>query len=196
MAFLATLRELPSRSGATDAEIAAALPGDDLVPDASDVVDRCATLPAAPEHVWPWLLQLGKRRAGWYFPRRVEALLPHRGLRHLDPSLQQIAVGDDIPDWGPGDPVFRAAVVDPARALVWHSLRDRANGHRWPVDPSSQRVLALSWALVLRPVPEGTRVHIRLRLRVKHPALAKLGGLFDWLTVVLLFRGLRERVSG
>ena len=56
-------------------------------------------------------------------------------------------------------------------------------------------MLALSWALVLRPAAGGSRLHIRLRLRVKHPMLAKLGGVFDWLTIVLLFRGLRERVQ-
>jgi hypothetical protein len=198
VALLETLRALPSRSGATDGEVAARLPGDDLVPDATDVIDRCTTLPAVPDDVWPWLLQLGKGRAGWYFPRRVEAVLPRPGLRHLDPAWQHVEVGDDVPDWGPGEPLFRCTVLDAPNALVWHSLRDRANGHRWPSDPSDPsdpKVLALSWALVLRPVPAGTRLHVRLRLRVKHPVLARLGGLFDWLTIVLLFRGLRERVS-
>lgn len=194
MSFLTTVRMLPRCSGATDAEVALRLPGDDLVPDATEAIDRCTTLPAPPDAVWPWLVQLGKRRAGWYFPRRVEVFLPRRGLRHIDASLQRVAVGDDIPDWGPGDPVFRAAVVDPGRSLVWHSLRDRAHGHRWPVDPSGPHVLALSWALVLQPVPDGTRLHIRLRLRVNNAALAKLGGIVDWVTIVLLFRGLRERV--
>jgi hypothetical protein len=189
------LLHLPTRSGVSDAEVAAAMPGDDLVPDATDVIDRATTLPVGPEVVWPWLAQLGKGRTGWYLPRRVEMLLPRHGLRRIDPSLQRIAVGDDIPDWGPGEPVFRAVVVDAPRALVWHSLRDRSNEHRWPADPSAAGILALSWALVLRPVANGTRLHLRLRLRVKHPVLAKLGGLFDWLTIVLLFRGLRERVS-
>jgi hypothetical protein len=158
------LLHLPTRSGVSDAEVALALPGDEVVPDATDVIDRATTLPAPPEAVWPWLVQLGKGRAGWYFPRRIGVLLPRRGLRHIDPNLQHVAVGDDIADWGPGDPVFRAAVVDAPHALVWHSLRDRDNSHRWPTDPSGPRVLALTWALALRPV-------------------------------VLLFRGLRERVS-
>jgi hypothetical protein len=185
---------LLTRSGVSDAEVALPLPGDDLVPDATDVIDRAVTLPAPPAAVWPWLVQLGKGRAGWYFPRRLEAFLPKRGLRRIEPSLQHVTVGDDIPDWGPGDPVFRAVVVDEPSALVWHSLRDRDDHHRWPADPSRPRVLALSWALVLRPVAGGSRLHVRLRLRVQHPLLAKLGGLFDWLTIVLLFRGLRERV--
>jgi hypothetical protein len=190
-----SLWQLPTRSGVTDAEIELALPGDDLVPDATDVIDRATTLPASPEQVWPWLLQLGKGRAGWYFPHNFERVLPRRALRRIDPSLQHVAVGDDIADWGPGDPVFRAVVVDAPRALVWHSLRDRDDQHRWPRDPAAPRVLALSWALVLRPEADGTRLHIRLRLRVQHPLLARIGGLFDWLTIALLFRGLRERVQ-
>ena len=187
---------LLTRSGVSDAEVAMPLPGDGLVPDATDVIDRAVTLPAPPAAVWPWLVQLGKGRAGWYFPHRLERLLPRRGLRSIDPGLQHVAVGDDIPDWGPGEPVFRAVVVDEPTALVWHSLRDLDNHHQWPADPSHARVLALSWALVLRPTADGSRLHIRLRLRVKHPILAKLGGVFDWLTIVLLFRGLRERVQG
>lgn len=199
MGYAHDLRRLPSRSGATDAEVAAGLPGDDLVPDATDVVDRAATLDAPPSEVWPWLVQLGKKRAGWYFPRRVEAMLPRRGrgLRHIDPVWQALAPGEDIPDYGPGTPVFRATTVDPRRALVYLSLRDRANGHRWPADGRADRpgVLALSWALVLTDLDGRTRLHIRLRLRVKHSWLAAAGGLFDWLTIQGLIAGLRERLA-
>ena len=60
---------------ATPAERASSLPGDDLV--AADVVmDRGFDLGAPPSEVWPWLVQLGKRRAGWYLPRSVEVLVP------------------------------------------------------------------------------------------------------------------------
>ena len=59
---------------ATRAEAAARLPGDDLV-DANVVMDRATTLPGTAEDVWPWLVQLGKGRAGWYLPRRAERLV-------------------------------------------------------------------------------------------------------------------------
>ena len=72
----------------TAAERSAALPGDELVAPADVVMDRAFSLPAPPDDVWPWLVQLGKRRAGWYLPRWVERLVPpsRRGLRHLDPA--------------------------------------------------------------------------------------------------------------
>jgi hypothetical protein len=44
-------------------------PGDDIVPDAAVVMDRDRILPAPARDVWPWIVQLGKDRAGWYMPR-------------------------------------------------------------------------------------------------------------------------------
>jgi hypothetical protein len=182
----------------TAAEVNLRLPGDDLVPDAVEQLDRATTLPAPVETVWPWIVQLGKERAGWYLPRAAEALLPRsrRALRRIDPHWQTLAVGDDVPDWGPGDPVLRAAVVDAPNTLTWYSLRDRTNKHRWPTDDvDGADVLAISWTLALRAENQVTRLHHRLRIRAKHKNLVKLGGVFDWLTVVGMFAGLRERVA-
>lgn len=198
----AAMRSVAHRSGVTDAEVATPLPGDDLVPDATDVIDRATSLPGVPADVWPWIVQLGKGRGGWYFPRWLERVTPasRRGLRRLEPRLTQPQIGDDHADWGPGTPVLRVVEIDPPRALVHLSLRDKADGHRWP-DGRADRpgVLAMSWALVLTEAGPGqTRLHLRLRLRlrVKSSQLATLGGVFDWATVELLFAGLRERVGG
>jgi len=194
-------------SGVTERELAMKLPGDDLVPGARLVIDRATTLPAPPERVWPWLVQLGKGRAGWYLPDWLERVLPagRRGLRYLDPVLQALVAGDEVPDWGPGEPVFRAAIVDPPLKLVYLSARDRDNGHRWPASgpPYPPSALVMSWALVLSEtaVPDGgagTRLQLRLRVnRVgnRAPALvASLAGLIDEATVRPMFAGLAERV--
>ena len=53
---------------ATRAEIDGPLLGDDVVPEPDVVMDRAFTLAATPEQTWPWLVQLGKQRAGWYLP--------------------------------------------------------------------------------------------------------------------------------
>ncbi len=144
---------------ATADEVRLRLPGDELVPDAIEQMDRATTLPAPIETVWPWIMQLGKDRAGWYLPRSVEVFVPRsrRALRRIDPRWQNVSVGDDEPDWGPGDPVLRAVVVDAPNTLAWHSLRDRRNGHRWPSGaPDGPDVLAISWTLALR---RGRRQH-------------------------------------
>ena len=53
---------------------------------APTLMDRAFTVAAPPAAVWPWLVQLGKKRAGWYLPRAIERFLPRQapgGARHL-----------------------------------------------------------------------------------------------------------------
>lgn len=163
----------------TPSEVGAPLPGDDLIV-ADVVMDRAFTVTAPPEHVWPWVVQLGKGRGGWYLRRRVERLLPRRALRHVDPAWQDLAVGDVVPDYG-RNATFVVAAIDPGACLVYTSDRGRTR---------------FSWAIVLRPVEEGTRLHLRLRLGpVKHVRLASVvGGVFDELTIAGMAAGLEERL--
>jgi hypothetical protein len=173
---------------ASAADIARPLPGDDLIPRADVVMDRAFDLPAPPDQVWPWFVQLGKKRAGWYLPRSVERLLPpsRRALREIDPSLQVLRVGSVIPDWGGRHETFEVAVVDPPRTLVHTTQRGRTFG---------------TWAIVLAPYdgPAGPATHVQLRLRlspVKHQRVAAtVGEGFDAATVAGLAAGLRERVG-
>ena len=167
----------------TPAERAVRLPGDELVEPADVVMDRAFSLPAPPEAVWPWLVQLGKRRAGWYLPRSVERLVPpgRRALRHLDPAYGALAVGDVIPDWGGREATFTVAGLEPGRHLLHTSTRGRTR---------------LTWCLRLSPEGPGTRLHLRLRLApVRRRRVAEVvGGGFDLLTVAGLAAGLRERL--
>jgi hypothetical protein len=54
------------RWGATDGEVRRTMPGDDLLPGATGTTTRAIGIAAPPERVWPWLVQLGYGRAGWY----------------------------------------------------------------------------------------------------------------------------------
>ena len=168
---------------ATAAERNAVRPGDELV-QADVVMDRGFDLAAPPDAVWPWLVQLGKRRAGWYLPASVERLVPasRRALRHVEPRLLEHAVGDVVPDWGGAGATFTLAGIDPPRTLLYTSRRGSTD---------------LTWCLHLTPVATGTRVHLRLRLGpVRHRRLAStLGGAVDALTIAGLAAGLRERVD-
>ena len=201
----AGLRRLARRSGVTAADLARSLPGDELVPAPSFVVDRAAVLPAPPPAVWPWLVQLGKARGWWYLPAWAERFVwarEKRGARRVVAALQGLSVGDVVPDWGPGAPVFRVASLEPARALVYHSIRQRSNGWRWPEQdtPRPPDCFEFSWALVLEPAPgERSRLHIRLRAATpggrSRPLLELGGGLLDYVTIELLAQGLRERLA-
>jgi hypothetical protein len=164
------------------------LPGDELIPEPESVMERRASLPAPPEQVWPWLVQLGRGRAGWYLSRRLEWLTSRRkrALRVIAPEFQHVAVGDRVADYG-RDGWFEARVVDPPHALVWGSERGSD--------------LHLTWAFVLEPDgPDGSE--LRIRLRFEHrvaagaPMLVERGTeLFDRLTISMMLAGLRERLA-
>ena len=60
------------RWGSTDEEIARAMPGDELLTDPSFNATRAVTINATPEEIWPWLVQIGYRRAGFYSYDRLD----------------------------------------------------------------------------------------------------------------------------
>ena len=134
-------------------------------------------------------MQLGKGRAGWYLTGPVERFIPphRRVLRQLDARWQNLVVGDRIPDYGPGDPEFEVAALEPPRILVFTSVR-----------PTRRGQIQVSWALVLDDQPGGSsRLQLRLRLAGLHrPGLmGVVGGWFDDLTCRAMLAGLRERLA-
>ncbi len=175
--------------GSSRAATGEALPGDELVPDPQVVMNRGGALPATAADVWPWLVQLGKARAGWYLPRWVERFVPRRrrALRTIEQRWQSLSVGDRVPDYGIGEAEFQVAVADAPTTLVYTTVRRTRRG-----------AVTASWALVLRDLPDGTSA-LRLRLRLtglRHPWLVGVpGGWFDWITTVAMIAGLRERVG-
>lgn len=165
-----------------------ALPGDELIADPKIVFDRSRALRRPPEEIFPWLVQLGKRRAGWYLPGRLERLMippRRRAARTIDARWQTLAVGDRIPDYGGRDEQLEVALIDPPRTLVYRSQRGEAQ---------------FSWALVLEPAGETTLLHLRFRGRPRSTgwrlrAIVSVGDLFDWATAELMLSGLAERVE-
>jgi hypothetical protein len=170
---------------ADEAERRTPRPGDALVAAAEVVMDRAFTVPGPVEQVWPWLVQLGKRRAGWYLPRSVERFLPRsrRAARRLDAEWLGLRVGDVIPDYGGRHETFQVAEITPPSSLVYISRRGRT---------------AVTWSITLTPADaSGTRVALRLRMApVRHRLLARTAGeLLDVLTVAGMAAGLRERIT-
>jgi hypothetical protein len=169
------------------------LPGDDVIPDAGVVLDRSAEFAVGAERLWPWLVQLGKGRGGWYLPGWLELIVPprRRALRRIEPRFQELRAGDSVPDWGPGEPTFDVVSIDPPRSLVYRSVRPRK---RRPDDP-----LDLTWALVVQPLgPDRCRLRLRLRTRSlgrRFPRLVtQSADLIDAVTVAGMVAGLRDRL--
>jgi hypothetical protein len=172
---------------ATAAEKRTARPGDDLVDPAEVVMDRAFTVPSPPEQVWPWLVQLGKQRAGWYLPARAERFLPRsrRAARVINPAWLGLSPGDVIPDYGGRHETFEVAAITPPASLIYRSRRGRTD---------------VTWSLTLEAAagpPGRTRIFLRLRMApVRHQRLARTAGEFiDALTVAGMAAGLKERLT-
>ena len=162
-------------------------PGDDLIPNAAPVFERTHLIPATPESIWPWIVQLGKGRAGWYLPRSVERWLPYRwrASRSIVPELQHLAPGDVVADYGGRKEFLEVVATEPPRVLVYRSKRFGTS---------------FTWALMLHPRGDTTVVHLRFRggLRsrgIRRWLIIRVGDLFDWWTTALMLRGLAERAT-
>jgi hypothetical protein len=141
--------------GATDEERARPLPGDDIAPSAAYQTTRAVTIHASAESVWPWLVQMGQDRAGFYTHNWVERLLQSGipDLSEIHPEWQDIAVGDlirtnrDIGGKALGWPVES---VDPGRSLVVRSLKLPKGTYAFilePIDEVTTRFIVRDRAL-------------------------------------------------
>lgn len=183
-----------TRWGTTGDETREPLPGDDFVPLAGSETTMAVTIDAPPEDVWPWLVQMGQDRAGFYTYTRVENGLLHLNFHNSDrivPEWQNLKVGDHIwflpahyvtPRFGP-----TVARIEPERALILTlgELDQPVSG---------------TWQFVLKPTAEGgTRLLFRQRgsatqpLAVRIPNLVMEPGYFYMERKMLL--GIKERVE-
>ena len=203
------LHRLGRRWGATDEEVAAALPGDDLVPMPTVETTHAVTIAAPAAAVWPWLVQMGYGRAGWYtdawWYRQVDHYLWHVETPRPDrivPEWQHLAMGDVVPDGPPDTAFFTVAAFDPLHTLalystthatVWlpRALRD---------NPRLGLHGEVGWVFVLSELgPVRTRLILRSRVAVG-PALYRViaAALFppaDLLVAPMMLTRIRQRVE-
>ena len=140
------------------------LPGDERLPDATAQLTHGITIAATPERIWPWLVQLGCGRAGFY---AVDALdnAGVRSAREIHPELQELEVGRILPATPDGTEGFEVLAIDAPNALILGGLHDKADGRQIPFSAQRPREFwQMTWAFVLeRLTPERTRVHVRVR---------------------------------
>ena len=135
------------------------LPGDELVSRKLQWTHG-VTIRARPTEIWPWLVQMGCRRAGWYSYDRLD----NDGVSSADrivPELQRVEVGDILP-WTPtAADGFVVRAVEPERALV---LGDDAG--------------SVTWTFALEPIDEAsTRLVTRARARYERLSVGLMLGL-------------------
>lgn len=137
-AYWLLVRPRISRWGATDEEVKKRLPGDELESPMGyrPISTRAITIDAPPDEVWPWLVQMGSGRAGFYSHDWVERLLfvtygEGRSATRIHPEWQELRVGDRVP-YSRFNTV-PVTMIDPQRCLVageWLVLEPTANGSR------------------------------------------------------------------
>ena len=144
------------RWGASEEEVTGPYPGAELVPEGSRAATMAVTIGAPPDQVWPWLVQLGGDRGGWYSWDRLD----NRGrpsAREIHPEWQDLAVGDYVKYATRNGPVnaWQVAALEPGRFLGLHGLSDLRGR---PLDPQQPRPPAYTeglWGFLLTELPGG-----------------------------------------
>lgn len=147
-AYLLWVRPWHLRWGATDEEVKSTLPGDDVVIQPTFNATRGVTVKAKPEEIWPWLLQLGSKRAGFYSYDWIDnAGIP--SAEHILPEFQQIALDDFVPMTPDGKQGMWVKDFKKNEYILWRDGQGNA-----------------TWLWQLSPLDEErTRLMTRLRVR-------------------------------
>jgi hypothetical protein len=201
-------RRLHETWGLDSVEGARLLPGDDIVGTADAVDTRGIDIDAPVGAVWPWLVQMGYGRAGWYSYDALDADQP--SAHAIEDRWQQLAVGDVMPTHPGGG--FEVRVLEPQHALVLYADRalveaqerataggqgtsdgEQADAPAQGLETASANVRATgayldkavsgdfkaSWAFVLEPRGDGgSRLIERFRASMELPEKAASFGRF------------------
>jgi hypothetical protein len=152
-----------------------ALAGDEILGAPRFQKTHTVDIEARPAEVWPWLVQMGCGRGGWYSFDTLDNGGIHSAER-IVPELQRLAVGDLIPATPHGPERLAVLRVQPQRALVLGSPSLVGSAMKEPP-------WRMTWAFVLEPIgTEATRLTVRVRaqyaatttMKVLRPVMATL----------------------
>jgi hypothetical protein len=172
-------------------------PGDEYVPAPRWMWTHAIDVDAPPEAVWPWIAQIGQDKAGFYSYQFLENLAGSdiQNASRIHPEWQSPRVGGEL-RLHPATLPLRVAVVEPGRALIAHAGIDPTTGRANGDD------VAVSWALLLTPLPGG-RTRVVSRFRSHYPGdLASCLAYGPYLTESIGFvmdrrmlRGIKQRAE-
>src|SRR5208282_5322757 len=180
------IRPFQLQWGATAEEVARPMPGDGLVSYPSFCATRAITIRGKPEEIWPWLVQIGYGRAGFYGYDLIENVGSSSGIRSAAsvlPELQHPKPGDVLPISSVASLVF--GTIQPNRYLIWTGEAAPSNGSfLWALDPADA---------------SHTRLISRIRLRYHWTDRRLLLDLFtefaDPVAVPRILQGVKGRVE-
>jgi hypothetical protein len=136
VAFFGLYRPWHLKWGATREDLARSMPGDEIVTRPAFNATRVVTVNAGPADIWPWIVQIGFGRAGWYSYDLFDNL-GRRSSERIVPELQHIKVGDLVP-LGPGEGsgmFVKEFVLN--RSMLWWTGKDGGTTWAWGLYPTS-----------------------------------------------------------
>lgn len=197
-AYARLLKPRHDRWGASDAEVAVDLSSDSLVPQPSAQNTRAITIEAPPHEVWPWLVQIGADRGGFYSYDFLENLF---GLRihsadHIVEEWQRLKVGDVVYATRSRTGGWYVADVRPERLLALQTADLRRRRPALRTDPGGWE---FGWSFVLVDRGDGsTRLLVRERVAVGNPLMRLLMtpvGPVSFLMTRRMMLGIKERAE-
>lgn len=201
-AYVLAVRPRLLRWGASTQEAAGPLAGDEMVTAPRLQSTRAVTIAAPVSEVWPWLVQLGAGRGGFYSYDWLEKAtgMDIRSADRILPELQHLEVGDVVPLSPAGGLPVRLLV--PGAVLGLGGSIDLRTGKMSPagVRPTGSR-LDIGWTFVLRPAgPQATRLLSRTRYDysplAEGLALRTLVEPLQFLMERRMLLGIRSRAEG
>lgn len=140
------------------------LPGDELLAGARTQMTLTHVIHARPETIWPWLVQMGCARGGFY---SIDTLDNDgvRSAREIHPELQRLRPGDVLPATPGGEDGFEVLALEPDRLLVLGGLYDAETKRQRPFSSArSQHFWHVTWTFYLERIdPATTCLHVRAR---------------------------------
>lgn len=150
--------------GATDDELVVELPGDELTAGPVEQSTRAVTVDATPHDVWPWVVQLGADRGGFYSYDWLENLfgLEIHSAAAIVPEWQRLEVGDMVYSDNERKSGWIIVKVVPDVALVMKQADMKAAR---AMSRNEGLGFEFQWTFALRPLPAGgTRLLVRERV--------------------------------
>lgn len=154
--YAAAVRPRLWRWGATVDEATGPYPGSELVPDGERAATMAVTIEAPPNRVWPWLIQMGGDRGGWYSWDRLDnGGRPSASQVH--PEWQDLALGDQVKYWTRNGPVdaWEVAALEPNRFLALRGLYDLRGRQLDSTKPRPSAYIEGLWCFLCNELPDG-----------------------------------------
>jgi hypothetical protein len=180
--YLVFFRPWQLRWGATDAEVKRSMPGDEIVSQPSFNATRAVTIHAPAQNIYPWIVQMGVTRAGWYSYDLLDNL-GRRSAESILPEHQNIQVGDLIPISPDGKQGMWVKYFRKNKWMLWWDKKGDTTWI-WEIHPEGKNQFRLI-----------TRIRVKYRLFSSAILFNLLTEFFDILLMRKSMLGIKQRAE-